>query len=227
MRRPVDVKAHFFFDSKSADTSWKKDRYRVSFRVHVELASTEEPSLRFLRLEQTNCLKALGSMLPFYRTVCARRVGWDRETCFRERVLPLGLGLDLRHHVWLVVTHPLQSCRPDEVAAPDPLMQEGVAFGFLILGHKKATLPSQRGAVVAPKQRRTCSGTTSEWEGTDFSGKRTSFTPRSGFVRVKCAQSVGLRGMREARLFAGSIFRNRVKPPDRSGSIPWVTTSLS
>ena len=97
-------------------------------------------------------------MLPFHRTVCARR-GGDREASFRERVLPLGFGLDLRHHVWLVDPHPLQSSRPDEVSAPDPLMQGGVAFGFLILGHRKATLPAQRGAVVAPKQPRTCSGT--------------------------------------------------------------------
>jgi hypothetical protein len=47
-------------------------------------------------------------------------------------------------------------------------MQEGVAFGFLILGHRKATLPSQRGAVVAPKQPRTWSGTISEGEGRRF-----------------------------------------------------------
>jgi len=107
-------------------------------------------------------------MLPFHGTVCARRGGGGRETSFRERVLPLGLGLDLRHHVWLVDTHPLKSCRPDEVAAFDPLMQEGVAFGFLILGHRKATLPSQRGAVVAPKQPRTWSGTISEGEGRRF-----------------------------------------------------------
>jgi hypothetical protein len=43
-------------------------------------------------------------------------------------------------------------------------MQEGVAFGFLILGHKKATLPAQRGAVVAPSNSRTCSGTIGERE---------------------------------------------------------------
>jgi len=60
-------------------------------------------------------------MLPFYRTVCAWRVGWDRETCFRERVLPLGLGLDLRHHVWPVDPHPLHGRRPDEVGPLDPL----------------------------------------------------------------------------------------------------------
>jgi hypothetical protein len=46
-------------------------------------------------------------MLPFYRTVCARRGGGDWETSFRERVLPLGLGLDLRHYIWLVDPHPL------------------------------------------------------------------------------------------------------------------------
>lgn len=44
-------------------------------------------------------------------------------TSFRERVLPLGLGLDLRHHVWLVDPHPLQGRRPNEVGPLDPLQQ--------------------------------------------------------------------------------------------------------
>jgi hypothetical protein len=51
-------------------------------------------------------------------------------------------------------------------------MQVGVAFDFLILGHRKATLPAQRGAVVAPKQLRTWSGTISEGEGKREAGER-------------------------------------------------------
>jgi hypothetical protein len=43
-------------------------------------------------------------MLPFHWTVCG--------AFGRERVLPLGRGVDLRHHVWPVDQHPLQGRRP-------------------------------------------------------------------------------------------------------------------
>jgi len=57
---------------------------------------------------------------------------WTDRRSFRERVLPLGLGLDLRHHVWLTDPHPLHGRRPDEVGPLNPLQQGGVAFGFLL-----------------------------------------------------------------------------------------------
>jgi hypothetical protein len=66
------------------------------------------------------------------RTLGAYEAEIQLVTSFRERVLPLGLGLDLRHHVWLVDPHPLQGRRPDEVGPLDPLQQGGVAFGFLL-----------------------------------------------------------------------------------------------